>query len=45
MTTIATATHTGYRRRADGSPGYRGLESLPPLEFGYSARRGRPRAA
>jgi hypothetical protein len=35
MTTIATATHTGYRRRADGSPGYV-ASTLPPVEFGYS---------
>ena len=32
MTTVASVTHTGYRRRADG---YR-AESLPPLELRYS---------
>lgn len=33
MSTIASVTHTGYRRRPDG--GYH-RESLPPLEFHYS---------
>ncbi|HEV2375326.1 MAG TPA: SpvB/TcaC N-terminal domain-containing protein [Streptosporangiaceae bacterium] len=32
MTTLASVTHTGYRRRGDS---YR-RESLPPAEFGYS---------
>jgi RHS repeat-associated protein len=33
MTTVASVTHTGYRRRPGG--GYH-ARSLPPLEFGYS---------
>jgi RHS repeat-associated protein len=32
MTTVASVTHTGYRRRGGGYH----AQSLPPLEFGYS---------
>ena len=41
MTTVASAAHTGYRRRPHG--GYHAV-SLPPLELALQPRRHRPRA-